>query len=154
MLPIIEREIVKHNWMTSSEFMDVVTISQMTPGPIAINAASFTGYKIGGVFGSALATFGVVIPPLIIVLIIIKFLKKVEKSVLKKGFFYVVKPITVALIVYAAKTIGEGTYFTNNSIEVKAVFISLFIFLILNKTKINAISSIILSFVLGVIFLS
>src|SRR5690554_4086258 len=61
MIPLIEREIVKsNNWIRPSEFIDIIGISQMTPGPIAINSATFVGYKIGGVMGSIFATIGVV----------------------------------------------------------------------------------------------
>jgi len=65
MIPIIEREIVAHNWLTSQEFVNIISISEMTPGPIAINTATFVGYKIGGIPGGMLATVGVVLPSLI-----------------------------------------------------------------------------------------
>ena len=69
MLPLIQQEIVvNNNWLTLSEFIDVVAISQVTPGPIAINAATFVGYKMAGVLGSMAATLGVVTPSLLVVL--------------------------------------------------------------------------------------
>ncbi len=65
MLPLIQQEMVANsNWLTLSEFIDLVAISQVTPGPIAINAATFVGYKMAGVFGSVAATSGVVTPSL------------------------------------------------------------------------------------------
>ena len=61
MLPLIEHEIViNHHWITYNEFIDIIGISQMTPGPIAINASTFVGYKVGGVLGSITGTIGVV----------------------------------------------------------------------------------------------
>ena len=61
MLPLIEREIVNnHNWITYKEFVDIVGISQMTPGPIAINSATFVGFKVSGILGSITGTLGVV----------------------------------------------------------------------------------------------
>ena len=62
MLPFIQREIVENNnWININEFMDIIGISQMTPGPVAINSATFVGYKLSGVLGSIMATIGVVI---------------------------------------------------------------------------------------------
>ena len=64
MLPFIQREIVENNnWININEFMDIIGISQMTPGPVAINSATFVGYKLSGVLGSIMATIGVVITP-------------------------------------------------------------------------------------------
>lgn len=62
-LPLIQREIVSlHNWLTMDQFIDIVAISQVTPGPVAINAATFVGYKVAGLVGSLIATTGVVLP--------------------------------------------------------------------------------------------
>ena len=70
MLPLIEREIVGRGFLTKREFWDMVAIAQTTPGPIAVNVATFVGYRMGGVLGSALCTFGVVLPAFIVILII------------------------------------------------------------------------------------
>ena len=77
MLPFIQNEIVdKNNWININEFMDIIGISQMTPGPIAINSATFVGYKLSGVLGSIMATLGVVFTSFILVSIINKMLEK------------------------------------------------------------------------------
>jgi len=68
MLPLIQKEIVDKNaWLSQTDFMDIIGISQMTPGPIAINAATFVGYKTGGFLGSILATLGVVTTSFILI---------------------------------------------------------------------------------------
>ena len=65
MLPLIEQEIVMHHgWMTSSGFVDMVAIAEMTPGPIGINSATYVGYTVGGIGGALLASFAVVLPSL------------------------------------------------------------------------------------------
>jgi chromate transport protein ChrA len=70
-LPLIEAQVLeKHNWLTLEEFADLLTISQMTPGPIAINAATFVGTKVAGLGGAIVATIGSVTPSFIIVLIL------------------------------------------------------------------------------------
>lgn len=68
MIAIIEHEIVeKRQWITKNEFLDMIAVAESTPGPIAINSATYIGFKVGGVFGSVAATFGVVLPSLVIV---------------------------------------------------------------------------------------
>lgn len=77
MIAIIERELVeKKKWLEHEEFMDVVGIAESTPGPIAINSATYIGYKVGGVLGSVFATLGVVFPSLIIIFVISLFFDK------------------------------------------------------------------------------
>lgn len=77
MLPFIQKEVVESNgWISMSEFTDIIGISQMTPGPVAINSATFVGYKIDGVLGSIFATLGVVTTSFILVTIISKILNK------------------------------------------------------------------------------
>ena len=67
MLPLIQREIIDVNgWLTMEQFLDIVAVAEMTPGPIAINSATFVGYRVAGVLGSFAATFGVVLPSFII----------------------------------------------------------------------------------------
>ena len=77
MLSLIQHEIVEEQgWITVSQFADIVAISQMTPGPIAINSATYIGYKRAGVLGSIFATFGVVLPSFLIIFCLSLFLDK------------------------------------------------------------------------------
>ena len=70
MIPFIQKEIVeKHGWMTDDDILDIFAIAESTPGPIAINSATYIGFKVGGVFGSAMATLGVCIPSFVIIYI-------------------------------------------------------------------------------------
>jgi chromate transporter len=75
MLPLMEETVVGRNWITSEQFFDFVGVAESTPGPIAINMATFVGYKKAGVLGSALATAGVVTPSLVIIFLISLFLE-------------------------------------------------------------------------------
>ncbi len=78
MIPFIERETAdKHKWIDKEDLLDIVVIAESTPGPIAINSATFVGYKTAGVFGSACATFGVVLPSFLIILLLSFCLDKV-----------------------------------------------------------------------------
>ena len=100
MLPFIQREIVnKNNWIDVNEFMDIIGISQMTPGPIAINSATFVGYDVSGILGSIMATLGVVFTSFILVSIISKMLEKFnEKFGYKQGVRVFFSPGRVNLI--------------------------------------------------------
>lgn len=104
MLPMIKQEIVDVNsWLTLEQFADIVAISQMTPGPIAINSATFVGYLVSNnILGSAIATLGVCFAPFIIMLIISKFYLKFKGSKKGEKLFYLLKPAMVGLIGAAA----------------------------------------------------
>ena len=82
MLALIHNEIVvRHHWLTNSELTDIIAISQMTPGPIAINSATYVGYTVtGNIWGSLLATFAVSLPSLTIMLLITKFYMKLHNN--------------------------------------------------------------------------
>ena len=76
-MPLIQNQVVDlHHWLTLSEFTDLITISQMTPGPIAINSATFVGIRIGGVGGALVSTLGCILPSLIIVMTLAYFYTK------------------------------------------------------------------------------
>ena len=71
-LSLIQMEVEQYGWMTQQEFVDIVAVSQVTPGPIGINCATYVGYTVGGIWGSMLTTFAIVLPSLIIMLSICK----------------------------------------------------------------------------------
>lgn len=102
MLPLIQEEIVAtHAWLSLEQFADIVAISQMTPGPIAINSATFVGYLLTDSWiGSAIATFGVCLPPFIIMLSLSRFYLRLRNG--GERFFYWLKPAVVGLIGAAA----------------------------------------------------
>lgn len=80
MLPLIESEVVGRGWLSKGEFWDLVAIASSTPGPIAVNVATFAGYRIAGIFGAFLATSGAVIPAFFVILFIAMGLKGILKT--------------------------------------------------------------------------
>ena len=112
MLSLLQEEVVvTHGWMTEGTFADVVAISQMTPGPIGINAATYVGYDVlfqasglhwVGVLGSAVATLSLMLPSFIIVLLIVRFYTKFRGSTLYEGTMGWLRPTVVGLIAAAA----------------------------------------------------
>ncbi len=107
MLPLIGQEVsASHNWMTAQEVTDIFAISQVTPGPIAVNAATFAGMKTAGVAGACFATLGVITPSVVICLILARFFMDFLKYKGVRGVLYGIRPVVVGLIAYAAWTAG------------------------------------------------
>ena len=102
MIPIIERETAqRHKWIQESDLINVVAISESTPGPIAICAATFIGYEVAGFFGAFFATVGVVLPSFVIIFIISLFLRQFEELKIIKYAFFGIRAGVLALIVKA-----------------------------------------------------
>jgi chromate transporter len=154
MLPMVKSETFKYGWLTESEFLDIISISQITPGAIAINTATFVGYKIGGILGAFTASMGIVLPSLITVTIIAMFFNKIKENPYKNAFFRGVKPVTIALILYAGVIVGVPTFIgavSNRNINFGAIAIFLLTVLLQLKFKINLIYILMLAGALGLI---
>lgn len=117
-LPIIQEEVVNlNNWLSLSEFNDLITISQMTPGPIAINSATFVGSRIAGFPGALAATFGCVLPSAIIVGTISYFYKKYKNLDTMTNVLYFLRPAIVSMILIAGVQILRTAFFDTNAIS-------------------------------------
>ncbi|MHB1394338.1 MAG: chromate transporter [Clostridia bacterium] len=118
MIPLIQREIEMHGWISPSEFVDIIAISEMTPGPIAVNSATFVGYKTAGLFGSVVATIGVALPSLIIILLVSGFFFKLQNKPINIMIFYGIRPVITGLIAAAGVFVAETSIFKKHiSIE-------------------------------------
>ncbi|HHV79200.1 MAG TPA: chromate transporter [Firmicutes bacterium] len=147
MIPLIQKEVVITNhWLTMTEFIDVVGIAEVTPGPIAINSATFIGYKMAGIAGSALATLGVVLPSLIIIVVIASVFLKVEDNPYVKAAFSGMRPAVAALIASAAVNI-----LPNSIVDVPTAAIAVVAFLLLRFTKVSPILLLLASGALGIV---
>ena len=103
MLSLIQNEVVVQNqWMTNAQFTDIVAISQMTPGPIAINSATYVGYTVAGFWGSVVATTAVCLPALTLMILITRFFLQLRDNRYVKGAIAGMKPIVVVMIGAAA----------------------------------------------------
>ncbi|NMB36805.1 MAG: chromate transporter [Bacteroidales bacterium] len=104
MISLIQNEIVvKHSWLTAMELTDIVAISQMTPGPIAINCATYVGYTVtGNVWGSLLATFAVCLPPLTLMSVITIFYSLLHNNYIVKSALKWMRPVMTGMIGAAA----------------------------------------------------
>lgn len=108
MIPVIQREVMEHQWMSLTEFTDAIALASMSPGPIATNSAIFIGYQVAGVSGAVVSSIGTILPSLLIILALASFLYKIKQSEwLRKGF-YGLRPIVAALIFSAGITFAVG----------------------------------------------
>ena len=158
-MPLIQSQIVDlHHWLDFKEFTDLITISQMTPGPIAINSATFVGTKIAGIPGAIAATLGCILPSCILVTIIAYFYLKYRHMRFLQNILNYLRPAVVALIATAGVTIMISALFGSEAIiilknfNIHQLIIFLFCVFMLWHKKSNPIFVMILSGVINVIY--
>lgn len=149
MLSLIQFEVVdKHHWLSSQQFTDIVAISQMTPGPIGINSATYIGYTVtGNVWGAVLATFAVCLPSFLLVLLISYFFAKFKNNLYVKAAMSGLLPMSVALIAAAALLLMNK----ENFIDYKSLLIFIAAFILTWKYKIHPILMICLAGTAGIL---
>lgn len=146
-MPLIEQQTVNINgWLTAEGFADIVTIAEMTPGPIALNAATFVGTQVGGFFGAIVATLGCVTPSTFIVLILAYLYYKYRELSVMEGILTGVRPAVIALIASAGVTLVCMALYGSREVNENLLsldYVSLFIIIIalfvLRKWKIKPI---------------
>ncbi|KKH70134.1 chromate transporter [Methanosarcina mazei] len=147
MLPFIQEEVIEvHKWLTATEFVDILAIAQMTPGPIALNSATFIGYRLGGVLGSLSATTAVVMPSFIIILTIAHFFNKFKESQNVQWAFKGIRPVVLGLIASAGISVADGTI-----VDIRSAFIAVSLFLLISFKKLHPILAIVVAGLMGVI---
>ena len=149
MLSLIQNEVVvEHEWISAQQFTEIVAISQMTPGPIGINSATYIGYSVtGNVFGSLLATTAVMLPSFIIVLTICKLYNKFKENNHVAHLMTLLKPMVIGMIAAAAGILVTKENFFNWSSWV--LFAAAFV--ALQWGKVNPIIVIIVAGLIGIV---
>ncbi len=111
MLPLIQEEVVNlHGWITQANFVDIIAVAQITPGPIAVNSATFVGYHVAGIPGAVAATFSVVLGPLVLAAIVVRLADRFSSSYLVQGALAGLRPALLALIAYSAVSIARTSF--------------------------------------------
>ena len=152
MLSMIQGEVVtSHHWLTTSQFADIVAISQSTPGPIGINSATYIGYVVtGSVLGSLITTLTVVLPPFILTLIASHYIERHRQSPFIKGAFMGLRPVVVGLIASAALLLMNSENFGYETSErLITIAICVASFCIVYFTRVHPILVIILAGITG-----
>lgn len=156
-LPLIREQCVEINgWLSMTEFSDLLTISQMTPGPIAINSATFVGMKAAGIPGAVVASLSFMLPPFIIVTIIFLVFRKYGRLPLLQDILSGLKPAVVALIAAAGLDILSEAIWGSQAIslastDVFAAVLAIAAFTVMRIRKTGAISVILVCGIIGVI---
>ena len=160
MIPLIEETVLKYGWITETEFYNFIGVCESTPGPIAVNMATYIGSTQGGFLGSICASLGVVTPSFLIILLVASILKNFTDNKYFKGFLKGVKPVIIALIlstgvILLAKSVGYAspTSFKPDVVSIiifSIIAITYFGFQRLFKKKISSIALIVISAVLGI----
>ena len=144
-IPLIQSETVNsHQWLTLKEFTDLITIAEMTPGPIAVNAATFVGIKIAGYPGAIIATLGCIFPSCFIVSFLYFVYYRYKKLKVFQSIMFSLRPVIVALIAAAGISILRMAVFDDRTIRVsniswQGLLTFLAAFLLLRKWKWNPI---------------
>lgn len=145
MLPLIQSEVVtKHGWLTAESFINIVGISQATPGPIAINSATYVGYKTAGIIGSTFATLGVVMPSVIIIYIVSRLFMKHKDGIYVQGTLKVIRLGAVGLIAAAAVLLMDDVF-----VNIQSILIFVVAFIANFRFKLDPIRLVILAGIAG-----
>ena len=145
-IPLIESQVIdSYHWMTAKEFTDLITISQMTPGPIAINSATFVGTKIAGIPGAVVSTLGCILPSCILVTLLAWLYLKYQKMDLLQGVLQSLRPAVVAMIASAGVSILVSAFWNGADVialaDTRWVMVGIFVIclILLRKTKWNPV---------------
>lgn len=148
MLPLIRQEVtMTHAWMTETQFIDMLAISEMTPGPIAVNTATFVGNSVIGPIGGAVATIGVALPSFVIVSLLFYFLARFKENKVVNLFFRGLRVVVVGLI-----AAGFISIIPDSLVDVKAILIAAITFTLIQWKKVHPVLCIFIAAVLGFVF--
>ena len=153
-LPFLYELTEKYDWITVSDISNLVAISESTPGPLGINMATYVGFLQSGVAGAVTAALGLVVPSIIIIVVIAKFLSKFRDSKIVKDVFYGLRAASTALIAVAGLGVARLAFFGEKMTEFfwQGAILAVVLFFATKKLKWHPIVFIVISAIIGVIF--
>ncbi len=158
MLPLIQKEVLNHGWMEIEEIINFIAVSESTPGPFAINCATYVGMETGGVLGAICATLGVVLPSFIVILCVARFYKKFKESKIVSSVMTGLRPAVIGLIGSALVSMILTVFLPNGfdfgGIVIPDLLVSLgiaVVMTILVFKKVHPIIIIVLSAIAGIV---
>lgn len=110
MLPLIQAEVLSHGWLTTEEIVNFIAVSESTPGPFAVNIATYVGRVTAGLGGALCATLGVVTPSFLVILIVARFYERFRQSRIVEGAMSGLRPTVIGLIAAALLSLGKGVF--------------------------------------------
>ena len=150
-LPFLNKLAQTKGWYTVSELTDMLAISESTPGPVGVNMATYIGFTLGNVLGALVATFALVLPSYLIIIVISKFLQKFKHNLYVQDIFKTIRPVVTGLIAVSFLSIFNVSMF-NLGFDFKKVVLFFIIFLLIAKFKKHPIFYISLGVILGILF--
>lgn len=161
-LPFLQEIVHKYGWITTEELMDMIAISESTPGPIGINTATFVGNKTAGLLGGTVATLGIVTPSIVIIVIIAHYFSKFSERPIVKSAFSGIRPAVSGLIGAAGFEVAKiallsiDSYKINKNIKdllnFKEIVFFIIIFYLIRRLNKHPISYILVAAVVGILF--
>ena len=153
MIPLIQAKLVGGGFLSLEEITDMIAISEMTPGPFAVNMATFTGMKLGGLPAAAVCTLGVVLPSLLIIMLVATVSSRMQENKTVKAVMHGIHPAVVGLIAAAALSIGKTALFPMGfaaCISLSSLVLALLCLFSIKKCGLNPIVAIVASGVAGI----
>lgn len=142
----------KTGWVSEGELTNMITISQITPGPLACNTASYVGIKIGGIIGAVISNVAFIIPAIIFTGIIYKILDKFKDNKNVDFVLGLVRATAFATVIYGSLTVFKNTFFYNSIIHYKSIILAIALLFVSHKKKIPITYSMIFCGIIGAIF--
>lgn len=123
MIPLVQREVVRKGWILEAQFLELLTLAQSAPGPLALNTAVFVGYRVKGYRGVALSVFGIILPSFVIILIIAIYLHSFRDNHVVAAVFKGIRPAVVALMLAPVFGFSKGLGWKRGVLAVVAAFL-------------------------------
>jgi len=151
MIPLIQKDIVEgHRWLNMEQFADIIAIAEMTPGPIAINSATFVGYKVAKFWGALVSTIGVILPSFLVIWAIASVFISFQDNPIVQAAFRGLRPAVLGMIIVAALSVASVSNITTTGF--KSVLVVLGVIMGVAVFNIHPILVFILAGLIGVLF--
>lgn len=155
-LPFLYQICENYNWFTHNDLVQLIAVSGLTPGPIGLNMATFSGFKTLGFFGSIISSFALILPMIIITTQVFRLYKKFCENKYVKSILYFLRPTSCALITLVGIKLLFSLVFSNdlnfNSIDYKAIFLLFVLFMLTFKSLRNPVYYMLLASIISIIF--
>lgn len=161
-LPFLYDLADKYDWLTASELVDMIAISESTPGAIGINTATFVGYKASGLIGGIITTLGIITPSIVIIILIAHYFKRFNEKPIVQGAFLGIRPAVTGLIASVGFTVLQLSVFNMDLynlthklidlINIKEVILFVIVMYLMNKYKKHPILYLVFAAVIGIVF--
>lgn len=155
-LPFIQGEVIGRGWMSAQEFVNIIAVSESTPGPLGINVATYVGFKMGGIVGAVFSTVGLMLPAFFLVMLVTRVLQTEQGGRMWQRFTVGIRPVVVGLIFYAAYSIAKTVLVHTGSQAVQLDWTGLALavagFLAIHRFKVHPVLLIGTAAILGALF--